>query len=144
MKKTMRTIKCYSELAKLKTFDERFRYLAVFAKVGIATFGDERYLNQEFYHSREWRSVRDYVIVRDHGCDLGVEGLPILEKPYIHHMNPLTANIFEENPKIALDPEYLISCCYNTHQALHYGNPSMLDRGVAERFPWDTCPWKIQ
>lgn len=138
----MKRLKRYSELIQLKTYDERFRYLKMSAQVGQATFGFERYLNQAFYKSREWQDIRRDVIIRDNGCDLGVEGYDILDKILIHHMNPITQeDILDRNPDI-LNPEFLICVNQRTHNALHFGDESILKSAVVERTPWDTCPWK--
>lgn len=140
--KRMKIIKRYSELIQLGSFEERFRYLKMSAQVGQSTFGFERYLNQAFYKSREWLDIRREVIVRDNGCDLGVEGYDILDKILIHHMNPITQeDIYNHNLSI-LNPEYLISTSHRTHNALHFGDESVLKNTVIERTPWDTCPWK--
>ena len=133
----------YSELIKLPTFDERFEYLKLKGKVGFETFGYDRYLNQNFYKSSLWRSVRNRVINRDMGRDLGVEGYEIYGKIIIHHMNPITINDIEENTSYLMNPEYLICVSYDTHQAIHYGDRNLLaEKGLNERFPNDTCPWK--
>ena len=136
-------IRTYSELIKLPTFDERFEYLKLKGKVGFETFGYDRYLNQNFYKSSLWRSVRNRVINRDMGRDLGVEGYEIYGKIIIHHMNPITINDIEENTSYLMNPEYLICVSYDTHQAIHYGDRNLLaEKGLNERFPNDTCPWK--
>lgn len=136
-------IRTYSELIKLPTFDERFEYLKLKGKVGFETFGYDRYLNQNFYKSSLWRSVRNRVINRDMGRDLGVEGHEIYGKIIIHHMNPITINDIEENTSYLMNPEYLICVSYDTHQAIHYGDRNLLaEKGLNERFPNDTCPWK--
>lgn len=135
-------IRTYSELLSITAFKDRFEYLKLQGTVGNETFGFERYFNQKFYHSQEWKSVRDYVIIRDNGCDLGVEGFEIFGKVIVHHMNPiLTADIVHCS-EILLDPEYLISTTHETHNAIHYGNGDLLSNGVTERMLYDTCPWK--
>ena len=139
--KTM-TIKTYSELILLPTFEERFEYLRLDGKVGEDTFGFDRYLNQLFYRSQEWRKIRDYVIVRDNACDLGVEGCDIYSKVLIHHMNPLTARDIEKRTDLLLDPEYLICTTHNTHNAIHYGDENLLAKDPIERTKNDTCPWR--
>lgn len=132
----------YSDLIKLKTFEERFDYLWTPNEVGNETFGSSRYLNQIFYHSPEWRSFRHKVITRDNGCDLGIPDLPIQGKIYIHHINPLTkADVINRSPAL-FDLENVIACTYDTHKAIHYGNLSQLNSKVIERVPGDTCPWK--
>lgn len=139
----MKKIKSYSELIKLKTFEERFKYLEIGGRIGIETFGYDRYLNQVFYKSPEWRRIRDQIIVRDNGNDLGVEGYLIRGNPIIHHINPITIDdVLDRNSDI-FNPEYLISCSLQTHNAVHYGNEEYLNRfGVAERKPNDTIPWR--
>lgn len=135
-------IRTYSELVKLATFEERFEYLKLDGKVGNDTFGFDRYLNQIFYRSREWKSVRDRVIIRDEGCDLGIEGRDICGKVIIHHMNPILISDIEEQSSALLDPEYLICVSHNTHNAIHYGNESLIAKGPVVRTKNDTCPWK--
>lgn len=131
----------YSGLQRLETLEERFRYLKLHGRVGRETFGFDRYLNQQFYTSREWRRVRQQVIVRDVGCDLGIQGYEIHKGLYIHHMNPMTVqDIIDGAPEI-LDPEYLITVTQNTHNAIHYGDASLLPRPVVERRPGDTRLW---
>lgn len=132
----------YTELCMLDTLEKRFEYLRLNGKVGEELFGYARYLNQEFYHGSEWLDVREQVIIRDRGLDLGVEGWPIVGLIYVHHMNPITLEQIRNNDPILLDPEYLISCSYNTHQAITWGNKSLLPRGIVVRRPGDTCPWK--
>lgn len=136
------TIKTYSELILLPTFEERFEYLRLGGKVGEATFGFDRYLNQIFYNSDEWRSIRDYVIMRDGACDLGIPGREIYKRVLIHHMNPITKEDILRRSKFLLDPEYLITTIKNTHDAIHYGDASILVKAPVERRPNDTCPWK--
>lgn len=135
--------RCYSELKKLKTFKERFDYLKLNGVVGESTFGFDRYLNQTFYKSSEWRHARDRVIRRDEGCDLGILGHEILgEAPIIHHMNPITQqDIIDRNPDIFND-EYLICVTKDTHNAITFGNEKLLPFENIERKPNDTCPWK--
>ena len=135
-------IRTYSELIRIDTFLERFEYLKLDGRVGVETFGFDRYLNQRFYHSAEWRSIRDYVIARDLGCDLGVAGYEIYGKIYIHHMNPITQKDIIRSNDSMLDPEFLICTTHNTHNAIHYGDQSLLVTGPIERRPNDTCPWK--
>lgn len=132
---------CYSELQLLSDFDSRYDYLKVGGSVGEETFGNERWLNQIFYRSSEWKSVRDRVIIRDNGYDLGCLDRPIFGNVLIHHMNPITPeDIRNRNPDI-LDPEFLISCSLPTHNAIHYGDGELV-RSIVERRPNDTCPWK--
>lgn len=138
----MRTIRTYSELMQLPTFEERFRYLKLDGLVGKDTFGFDRYLNQEFYRSKEWKEVRDFVIVRDNGCDLGVDGYEIVGRIYIHHMNPITVNDIVHSSDFLLNPDYLICVSHNTHNAVHYGDEDLLVTAPVERRKNDTCPWK--
>lgn len=138
----MRTIRTYSELIQLPTFEERFRYLKLDGLVGKDTFGFDRYLNQEFYRSKEWKEVRDFVIVRDNGCDLGMDGYEIAGRIYIHHMNPITVNDIVHSSDFLLNPDYLICVSHNTHNAVHYGDEDLLVTAPVERRKNDTCPWK--
>lgn len=135
-------IRRYSELKHLKTFKERYDYLRLGGVVGQDTFGFDRYLNQAFYSSKEWKSIRDYVISRDLGCDLGVEGFEIYCKPVIHHMNPITQQDILNRNEAILDPEYLITTVARTHNAIHYSDESLLIIAPEERSRYDTCPWK--
>lgn len=135
-------IRSYSELITIPTFEERFRYLKLDGRVSEETFGFDRYLNQIFYKSNEWLRVRDLVIVRDNGCDLGIEGREIYGRILIHHMNPITIDDITRRSKYLLDPEYLITTVKNTHDAIHYGDESLLIKGPIERSKYDTCPWK--
>ena len=139
---TMTKIRTYSELILLPTFEERFEYLKLDGRVGEDTFGFDRYLNQVFYRSHEWKKIRDHVIIRDNACDLGIEGLDIYGKVLIHHMNPITVKDIESRSKILLDPEYLICTVHNTHNAIHYGDENLLIKTPIERTKNDTCPWK--
>ena len=142
VKVMLMNIRTYSELSKLVTFEDRFNYLRLNGFVGKETFGFDRYLNQVFYKSAKWRSVRDLVIVRDNGCDLGVEGREIYGKIIIHHMNPITIKDIEQENAFLLDPEFLISTVHETHNAIHYGDENLLIRSPIERKPNDTCPWR--
>lgn len=135
-------IRNYSELILLPSFSERYEYLRLDSQVGKETFGFERYLNQQFYHSDKWKSVRDFVITRDIGCDLGLEGYMIYGRIYIHHMNPITTRDLRDATVYLLNPEFLICTTHNTHNAIHYGDSSMLITEPFERSPYDTCPWK--
>lgn len=140
-----RTLRTYSELVLLPTFKERFMYLKIGGRIGQETFGFDRVFNQKFYTSLEWKHVRDFVVARDLGCDLGVEGFDIRGSRFvIHHMNPITLEDFESRSDILLDPEYLITTTHRTHNAIHYSDDSIL-KGfeIIERKPNDTCPWKI-
>jgi hypothetical protein len=134
-------IRSYSELKKLKTFKERYLYLKLKGTVGVETFGRHRYLNQTLYRSPEWKRVRDEVIIRDDACDLGILGYEIYDRIYIHHMNPITPKDLEENLDLVLDPEYLICTTFNTHNAIHYGDESLLPQLYVERKPGDTLLW---
>lgn len=138
----MSRIKCYSELIQIPEFVKRFEYLRLDQLVGGVTFGFDRYLNQRFYHSDEWRVIRDYVIARDSGCDLGILGRDICGSIYVHHMNPVAIRDIEESRDILLNPEYLICTSFDTHSAIHYGSESLLSRDPIVRRPNDTCPWK--
>lgn len=135
-------IRTYSELIKLQSFEERYQYLKLNGSVGRETFGYDRYLNQMFYNSHEWKSVRDYVIIRDNGLDLAVPGYDIVGKILIHHMNPISKEDVLMRSKHILDPEYLISTTTNTHNAIHYGDESLLITKPILRTKNDTCPWK--
>ena len=135
-------IRTYSELIMLPSFIERYRYLRIAGTVGKETFGFDRYLNQLFYKSDEWLEIRDYVIDRDNGCDLGVDGFDIEGRILIHHMNPISKEDILRRSKFLLDPEYLITTVKNTHDAIHFGNEDLLYTGIVERSPNDTCPWK--
>ena len=139
----MTTLKRYSELLNLHTFEDRFNYLKLNGSVGADTFGFDRYLNQKFYSSPEWKSIRRQVILRDNGCDLGINGLEICGRIYIHHMNPITVEDFKNDNMLILSPEYLISVSLDTHNAIHYGNKNYATNKLQiERRPGDTCPWK--
>lgn len=135
-------IRTYSELIKLPTFKERFEYLSLKGCVGKETFGWERYVNQAFYRSKEWKDVRNFVIVRDCGCDLGIPGREIPDRILIHHMNPILPKDIVLSNDFILDPEYLICTTHNTHEAIHYGSEDLLISEPVERAPNDTCPWK--
>lgn len=136
-------MKKYSELKQLRTFEERFDYLKLNGQVGKDTFGFDRYLNQQFYKSKEWKQVRDYVIVRDNACDLGIPDNEIKGKIYIHHINPITVDDVTNSTSNLLDPNNLICVSYETHNAIHYGDSSYLERyQINERTMNDTCPWK--
>lgn len=139
----MTMIRTYSELIKLETFEERYKYLKIGGKVGKETFGFDRYLNQLFYKDPEWLEIRDYVIVRDNGCDLGIPDIEIKGHAiYVHHMNPITKEDILTRSRYLLDPEYLICTSYLTHSAIHYGNEDLLIKNPVERFKNDTCPWR--
>lgn len=140
---TTMNIRTYSELITLPTFEERYRYLKLDGVVGEDTFGFDRYLNQEFYQrDQEWKRIRDFVIIRDQGCDLGVEGREIRGKILVHHMNPITKDDILKRSEFLLNPEYLICTLKSTHDAIHYGDENLLMKGPVERKPNDTCPWR--
>lgn len=134
-------IRTYSELLRIRSFEDRFRYLKLGGTVGAATFGFDRYLNQEFYRSSEWRHIRQHVIARDLGCDLGIEGHDIHERLAIHHMNPMTVDDVVHARDSNLDPEFLITVSHNTHNAIHYGDERLLPRELVERRRGDTNLW---
>ena len=136
------TLRCYSELAGFSTFRERYEYLRLNGAVGKETFGFDRYMNQAFYRSPEWRRVRDIVIARDNGCDLGIPGREIFGRVLIHHMNPILPEDIRERNEMILDPEYLITTIHETHLAIHYGDNHILLQEPAARFAGDTCPWQ--
>ena len=135
------TIRTYSELIQLPTLIERFDYLKLGGQVGKETFGWDRYLNQRFYRSQEWRRIRDWVIIRDNGCDLGVDGYEIYGKIYIHHMNPIEVSDIVDVSEYLLNPEFLICVSDNTHNAIHYGDESLLPIDPVTRQPNDTRLW---
>lgn len=131
----------YSELRRLETFEERFEYLDLRGQVGEATFGHNRWINQRFYASLEWKHVRDQVILRDMGCDLGVPGYEIHFGLLVHHMNPVTMEDIGRRRSWILNPEYLITTSKRTHNAIHYGDESLIPRPVVARQPGDTKLW---
>lgn len=134
-------VRTYSELMRYDTLEERFRYLSLGGQVGVATFGFDRYMNQMFYSSSEWKRMRNVVIARDNGCDLGVDGWEIHDRIYIHHMNPMTPDDLKHGNDDILDPEFLISVTHRTHNAIHYGDERQLPRLFVERRPGDTKLW---
>ena len=139
----MNKLRTYTELNKLKTFEERFEYLKLDNVVGEETFGFDRWLNQQFYKSKEWRRIRDNVIARDCGCDLGAPDHEIIdERILIHHINPITKEDIINNTDFLLNPEYLITTINNTHQAIHYGNDEILAKAPVTRYKNDQCPWR--
>ena len=138
----MMSIRTYSELIAFPTFEERFKYLQLNGQVGESTFGFDRYMNQVFYRSQKWKSIRDFVIIRDCGCDLGVEGYDIHGKIIIHHMNPLSMRDIETESDFLLNPDFLICTTHNTHNAIHYGDENLLVTAPIERTKNDTCPWR--
>lgn len=137
------SIKTYSELIRLRTFEERYEYLKTPGKVGEETFGFDRYLNQTFYKSKEWSRIRRTVIARDLGCDLAVEGMDIFGTIIVHHMNPISIDDLLNQTPYLLDPEFLVCTSDNTHKAIHYSDKKLLTRNTfSERKPNDTCPWR--
>lgn len=135
--------KSYSTLIKYQTFEERFRYLLLKGSVGIDTFGYDRYLNQMLYTSSEWRRLRDQIIIRDNGCDLGLDDYPINGKVVIHHINPITLDDVLQHSSDIFNPEYLICVSHHTHNAIHYGDDSYAESNILrERQPNDTIPWR--
>lgn len=135
-------IRTYNELMLLPTFEERFEYLKLSGRVGEETFGFDRWLNQKFYRSTEWKHIRDQVIIRDNGCDLGIEGREIYGKILIHHMNPISKKDILERTDLLLNPMYLISVTKQTHDAIHYSDDSILMKDPIVRSKNDTCPWR--
>lgn len=141
--KRLMMIRTYTELIQIPTFEERFEYLKLRGAVGNDTFGYDRYLNQNFYKSSNWRAIRHKIILRDMGCDLAMEGHEIYGKVIIHHMNPITKSDIEESSIYLMNPEYLICVSNDTHQAIHYGDRNLLrENTFVERYPNDTSPWK--
>jgi hypothetical protein len=134
-------VRSYSELRRHQSFEERFAYLALGGEVGKATFGFDRWINQRFYRSREWQQVRDQVVYRDEGCDLGIPGYDIHSRLMVHHMNPILPEDLERGEEWVLDPEYLITTTHRTHNAIHYGDESLLVKPPVERRPGDTRLW---
>ncbi|MBR0544014.1 MAG: hypothetical protein IIW98_06120 [Bacteroidaceae bacterium] len=138
-----RTSRCYSELITLPTFEERYNYLKLGGRVGADTFGFDRHLNQMLYQrNSKWKNARDKVIIRDNGCDLGMEGHEIHGKVIVHHMNPITIDDILNDRDWIYDPEFLISTVHNTHNAIHYGDEKMIVTAPTIRTRNDTCPWK--
>lgn len=134
-------IRTFTQLNRIKDFEERYRYLRLRAQVGDSTFGHDRYLNQQFYASREWKQVRNHVIARDQGCDLAMPGFEIFDRIYIHHMNPMTIDQIEHGDEAIINPEFLISTTHKTHNAIHYGDENLLPKPFVERTPRDTKLW---
>lgn len=134
-------MRTYTTLSQLPTLEERFAYLELGGEVGASTFGFDRWINQKFYHSTEWRNIRRFIIVRDNGMDLGVADTPIHGRPYIHHMNPIVLADIQHSTDNLLEPEYLISVSHRTHNAIHYGDKSQLPRPFVARHPGDTRLW---
>ena len=139
---TTTNIRTYSELIQLPTFEERFDYLRLDGVVGKDTFGFDRYLNQQFYRSSEWKRIRNQVIVRDNGCDLGIDDYEIRGRILIHHMNPISIEDLQYMSDLLMNPEYLICVSHRTHNAIHYGDESLIVTAPIERSQNDTCPWR--
>ena len=135
-------IRTYSELITIPTFEERFNYLKLDGKVGETTFGFDRYLNQRFYQSDEWKRLRNSIIIRDNAYDMGLDDYNIVGKIYIHHMNPIIPKDIIDQTEFLLNPEYLISVSHGTHNAIHYGTDKLLYKIPKERTKNDTCPWR--
>lgn len=141
---TTKIIRTYSELKELKTFEERFKYLKLGGVVGVETFGFDRYFNQTFYTTTEWKQLRNHIIVRDLGCDLGCEDHEVFgQRIIIHHMNPIDLEDIEKKSDFLLNPEFLITTIHSTHNAIHYGDESLIITAPIERRRNDTCPWKL-
>lgn len=138
----MTVIRTYRELRRIDTFEERFQYLMLRGGVGITTFGFDRWLNQQFYTSREWKQTRERVILRDNGCDLGIEGYEIHSKLLVHHMNPMSAEDVANGEELLLNPDFLITTTHRTHNAIHYGDESLLPKPHVPRKPGDTLLWR--
>lgn len=138
---TTTKVRHFRELRRLDSFSDRYNYLRLKGMVGQSTFGFERYINQSFYRSRQWKLIRDEVIARDNGCDLGVEGFEIFDRIIIHHMNPMTAEDIEAGEEAILNPDFLITTTHRTHNAIHYGDEKLLVQPLVERRPGDTRLW---
>ena len=139
---TNKMIKCYSDLRQIDSFKERYFYLKLHGKVGEETFGYDRFVNQALYKSYEWKKTRREIIIRDNGCDLGVDGFELDSFVIVHHINPITLEDIEEERDIIFDPENLICCSQRTHKAIHFGDESLLPKEPIIRRPGDTCLWK--
>lgn len=135
-------IRTYSELIQLPTFEERYKYLRLYGKVGMDTFGFDRIFNQMFYRSEEWKQIRQRIIVRDNACDLAVPGRELYDRIFIHHMNPISIRDIRDSSEFLMNPEYLIVVSFSTHNAIHYGLDNRFELEYSERKPFDTCPWK--
>lgn len=135
-------IRTYKELSTIETFEDRFAFLKLNGAVGNETFGFDRYMNQKFYRSKEWKDIRKMIIVRDSGCDLGILDRPIAGRIYIHHMNPLSIDDIKDSSDYLLNPNYLICASHDTHNAIHYGDEKLLVKEFETRKPNDTCPWR--
>lgn len=137
----IKMIRSYTELRHIDSFFGRFEYLSLGGVVGQSTFGFDRWINQQFYRSKEWKNARQTVIIRDNGCDLGIPGYEIFADLLVHHMNPLSSDAIEHGESWILDPEFLITTSLNTHNAIHFGDATLLPRGPIERKPGDTTLW---
>lgn len=137
----MTRIRSYTELKRIRSYEGRYEYLRIRANVGVPTFGFERYLNQRFYTSIQWRNVRNYVIARDYGRDLGIEGYEIYDRVIVHHMNPMAIGDVIDGDESILDPEFLISVALMTHNAIHFGDENLLIKTPVVRRPGDTKLW---
>lgn len=135
-------MKTYTELIALSTFKDRFDYLKLNGKIGEETFGFDRYLNQQFYHSQEWKKIRNQIIIRDNACDIAHPDFPIAGRIYIHHLNPITSEDIINHTRYLVDPEFLVCVSYDTHYSITYGDEGLLPSGPVERKPNDTCPWR--
>ena len=135
-------IRCYNDLKRIETFNERYSYLKLHGKVGEDTFGMDRWVNQMLYKSKRWKETRNKIIIRDNGCDLGIEGRELNSYIVVHHMNPITFEDIEEEKEIIFDPENLICCSSRTHQAIHFGDEGLLPKDYIQRSPNDTCLWR--
>jgi hypothetical protein len=140
--KELKIIKTYTELKQINNFEDRYDYLKLNSIVGESTFGYDRYLNQMLYRSKRWLQIRDSVIIRDNGCDLGIEGYEIFGKVIIHHMNPITIKDIETESDNIFNPEFLISVSMKTHNAIHFGDDKLLSKKIIERTRNDTCLWR--
>jgi hypothetical protein len=134
-------VRTYHELSQIETFEERFEYLKLKETLGRKTFGFDRWINQRFYKSREWRRAKNYVITRDDGCDLGILGFEIYSGLLVHHMNPMSVDDIKQNKEWIFDPNFLVTTSHQTHNAIHYGDESLLPRGPIERRSGDTTLW---
>jgi len=137
----MMIVRTYHELSQIETFEERFEYLKLKETLGRKTFGFDRWINQRFYKSREWRRAKNYVITRDDGCDLGIPGFEIYSGLLVHHMNPMSVDDIKQNKEWIFDPNFLVTTSHQTHNAIHYGDESLLPRGPIERKSGDTTLW---
>lgn len=135
-------IRRYSEMIKFPTIEERFEYVKLGGAVGVETFGWDRYLNQQFYRSKEWKEFRNSMIIRDNGCDLALDGYEIQSNLFLHHLNPITVEDILHNSEVLLDPENVVCVSRRMHQAIHYGDEDMIPKPLVERKPGDTIPWR--